>query len=157
VDLAQEAAQQTDIKFFTPSQLHSRTKQELRIQGTPQLKRTMSSFLKIKNSTNFFLLNDRTLKTTFTHKNSSERENVNKKGDKNSSPVLLQHQTKNHFKLTVKEMTTHFTVRLKSKKRENNNRNKILLQEDGYRKRVLLEGSSYSDDDAHARAAFLEL
>jgi len=43
VDLAQEAAQQTDIKFFTPSQLHSRTKQELRIRGTPQFKRTMSS------------------------------------------------------------------------------------------------------------------
>jgi hypothetical protein len=40
---------------------------------------------------------------------------------------------------------------------ENNNRNKILLQEDGYRKRVLLEGYSYSDDDTHARAAFLEL
>jgi hypothetical protein len=38
--------------------------------------------------------------------------------------VLLQHQKKNHFKLTGKKMTTHFTVKLKSKKRENNNRNK---------------------------------
>jgi hypothetical protein len=68
VDLAQEAAQQTDIKFFTPSQLHSRTKQELRIQGTPQFKRTMSSFFFKLIPQIFFFLNHRTLKTTFNHK-----------------------------------------------------------------------------------------